>query len=65
MKLTKVPAILGILTTALAVGGWVHLHAETTIEEADLEQRRLIDMNTAEFTDDAAAGNGRELYVAN
>ena len=29
MKLTKIPAILGILTTALAVGGWVHLHAET------------------------------------
>ena len=49
MTLTKVPAILGILTTSLAVGGWMHLHAETTIEEADLEQRRLIDMNTAEF----------------
>ena len=49
MKLTKVPAILGILTTAVAVGGWMHSHAETTIEEADLKQRRLIDMNTAEF----------------
>jgi hypothetical protein len=49
MKLTKVPAILGILTTAVAVGGWMHSHAEATIEAADLKQRRLIDMNTAEF----------------
>ena len=48
MKLTKVPAILGILTTAVAVGGWMHSHAETTIEEADLEQRQLIDINKAE-----------------
>ena len=59
-KMTKIPAILGILMTAATVGGWVHLHAEKTIEEADLEQRqliginkaeqkRLIDMNTAEF----------------
>ena len=48
-KMTKIPAILGILMTAATVGGWVHLHAEKTIEEADMEQRRLIDMNTAEF----------------
>jgi len=46
--MTKVPAILGILTTAAAVGGWMHSHAETTIEEADLEQRQLIDINKAE-----------------
>jgi hypothetical protein len=46
--MTKIPAILGILTTAVAVGGWMHSHAETTIEEADLEQRQLIDINKAE-----------------
>jgi len=60
MKLTKVPAILALVTAVAGIGGWIHSHAETTIEEADLEQRqliginkaeqkRLIDMNTAEF----------------
>jgi hypothetical protein len=49
MTLKKVPAILGLITVVIAAGGWVHSHAETTIEEADLAQRRLINMNTAEI----------------
>ena len=49
MKLTKVPAILALVTAVAGIGGWIHSHAADAVEEKDLAQKLMINMNTAEF----------------